>query len=268
MRKNIATLLTILLAGATIAGCGAASSTSSSSNSASNISAEAVPDHSADASSFMSDYMQYNNKDNGSEKMVSVDIDQKNPIVNITYKDIIHMIDEHDNFIVYFGSSECPYCRARIETMLKAAKDCNINTIYYVDVFDQGRSEWEIDEKGNVVESKKVDDYDNLLSLVSAVAGKYVIYNEDGTATDTDKNKIYAPTLMFIKDNNVTGFAVPEGYEDVTPDATTSSSIDETKNTKLLYDQYVKYFNYFTSTEESYGAYTEESYGAYGKSTN
>ena len=57
------------------------------------------------------------------------------------------MIESQQEAIVFISTSDCPYCRASIESLLKAAKDLNIDTIYYYDISNNQEDDEELKNK-------------------------------------------------------------------------------------------------------------------------
>ena len=141
----------------------------------------------SDAEKFKQEYESLN-KDNR-----KVNINKNNPIKYKKAKDIIKMIDNKETFIVYFGFSDCPWCRSMIETLLEVANDYNINTIYYVDIKDI-RDEKEIDKDGNIKNIKKGEKaYLELLTRLDNLLEEYKIDEES-----MNEKRIYAPNIVAI----------------------------------------------------------------------
>ncbi len=91
-----------------------------------------------DALKFKNEYESYNGKVNerNQKEYRSISIEEDNPIAYATAEDISLKMDRKESFYVYFGFSTCPWCRSMIENMLKAAKEHEVGTIYYVDVLE------------------------------------------------------------------------------------------------------------------------------------
>ena len=90
-----------------------------------------------DAIKFKEEYESYNGmvNENTDKNYLEVNIDRENPIVYKTGKEIVDILKNEDAF-VYFGFASCPWCRNAITPLLDAAKEMNLKTIYYVDIYD------------------------------------------------------------------------------------------------------------------------------------
>jgi 23S rRNA pseudouridine955/2504/2580 synthase len=43
-------------------------------------------------------------------------------------------IENKETFVVYFGFSDCPWCRSVVEELIHVAKDLNVEKLYYAEV--------------------------------------------------------------------------------------------------------------------------------------
>ena len=119
-----------------------------------------------DAKKFKEDYESLNGvtiKDDIKHR--SITIEEDNPIVYKTFKDVSEMIDNKESFVVYVGFSACPWCRSVIPYVLEVAKDNNIDTIYYVNVRSDNtkasdlRGYYKLDKDNKPVVDIKADEY-------------------------------------------------------------------------------------------------------------
>ena len=88
-----------------------------------------------------------------------VSIDENNPIVYINLEELVYLIESQQEAIVFISTSDCPYCRASIESLLKAAKDLNIDTIYYYDISNNQEDDEEL--KNKIIDKKIANKNDN-----------------------------------------------------------------------------------------------------------
>jgi thiol-disulfide isomerase/thioredoxin len=155
-------------------------------------------DKTTDAYKFKTEYESINNKDNGhGNKYRKLNIPNDNPFVYQTTEDIVERVKNKETFIVYFGFKECPWCRSIIEELIKAAKDKNIDTIYYVDVKDI-RDVKEVDDNGNIITTKEGDkDYLVLVENFNEVLSDYNL-TKDGITYNTGEKRIYAPNIVVV----------------------------------------------------------------------
>lgn len=155
---------------------------------------------SSDALKFKEEYESLNGQALGDTglKYRSVAISEDNPFVYKTAGEIVKMIERRESFVVYFGFSNCPWCRSVIGTLINVAKDNGLSTIYYVDV-KEIRDTMTIDESGNIITSKKgSDDYYKLLTLLEPVLDDYTLTNKAGESVLAGEKRIYAPNVVSI----------------------------------------------------------------------
>ena len=91
--------------------------------------------------------------------------------------------------IVFLSSPTCPYCRASISSLLKAAKELKMTTIYYYDI---SKDENETDSENEIQELKRYG---------------IITENEEG------KNAWKIPQLLNIKDKKIVSSANGAMYE-------------------------------------------------------
>ncbi len=157
---------------------------------------------------FKKDYEKLNGTTNkvGKEHR-SVSIPEDNPFVEVSADEIVKKIDNKETFYVYFGSTLCPWCRSVIESAIKVAKNNNIKTIYYVDIWDDEGKEI-LRDKYEVVDGKATrtqegtDSYYKLLNAFDSKLRNYTVTKDD-KEYDTKEKRIYAPNYFYIKDGKV-----------------------------------------------------------------
>ena len=152
-----------------------------------------------DARKFKKEYEKLNGTTSSSGKEIrSINIDSDNPFVYKSASDIVTMIKNEESFIVYFGFASCPWCRSMVTNLIKAAKDTNTKTIYYVDVLEI-RDTLALDDVGNVYREKDGDSYYmQLISIMEDVLEDYTL-TKDGKTIKTGEKRIYAPNVIAIK---------------------------------------------------------------------
>ena len=161
-------------------------------------------DKQTDAAKFKEEYESYNGEKNSSGKEYrSIEIDEDNPFIYKTEDELVEMIENKETFIAYFGFSTCPWCRSILPTLIKVAKDNNVDKIYYVDILDI-RDTMEIDENYNpVVKKEGTKGYERLLELLGEGLEDYTLTNKDGKTIVTNEKRIYAPNIAAIKDGQL-----------------------------------------------------------------
>lgn len=159
---------------------------------------------------FKEDYEKLNGKENKSGKVHrTVTIDEANPYVEVSADEIVKKIENKETFYVYFGSTLCPWCRSTIESAIKVAKEKNIETIYYVDVWDDEgneilRDKLEVDKKGKVKVAKEgTESYYKLLDYFDEYLRNYDLTDSNGKAVKSNEKRIYAPNYMYIENGNI-----------------------------------------------------------------
>lgn len=159
-----------------------------------------------DSERFKEEYESLNGKETDKgKKYRELEISSNNPIVYKSAKDIVKMIDNEETFIVYFGFETCPWCRSVIPSLLQAAKDNEIDKIYYVNVKNI-RDELEVKNDKVVIKTKGMDAYYELLDRLDSVLKKYeltvTIKDEDDEEKekkyDTNEKRIYAPNIVAV----------------------------------------------------------------------
>ena len=112
----------------------------------------------------------------------NVDIPEQNPIQYINIDEFVDILNNKSG-IVFLSSPTCPYCRASISSLLKAAKELKMTTIYYYDI---SKDENETDSENEIQELKRYG---------------IITENEEG------KNAWKIPQLLNIKDKKIVSSA-------------------------------------------------------------
>ena len=153
----------------------------------------------SDAVKFKKEYEGLNGKEteSGDKTYRSVSISKKNPMKISTASDIVDKIENKETFLVFFAFKECPWCRSVVEELLKAAKDKEVDTIYYVDVKNI-RDVKEIKD-GEVITTTEGDEsYMKLIELLDPVLEEYTLTDDNGEKVSVLEKRIYAPNLVLI----------------------------------------------------------------------
>lgn len=191
-----------------------------------------------DAMKFKREYEKYNNKkiDSGKEYL-NLNIKSNNPIKYKSADDLIDIISNKTG-IIYLGFPECPWCRNAISVLLDVSEENDIKDIYYFNIKNERDSYtlegsklvYEKDENGNEIKGTK--DYSKLLKALDSVLFDYVL-EIDGKKYETGVKRIYAPSVIFIKDGKIIGIQV----------STVESQTDPYK--KLTKDQYNELYDIY-----------------------
>jgi len=182
-----------------------------------------------DALKFKKEYESLNNEKTsyGDYYYRSINIDSDNPIIYKSANEVLKMIDNKETFALYFGFSDCPWCRSVIETLLEVSNDLDINNIYYVDIKNI-IDILELDDNNNIITTKEGSkDYYKLLDKLSNVLDDYTLTSNDGNEVNTNTKRIYAPNIVAVVDGVATKMTT--GISDKQIDAFMELS-DEIKN--------------------------------------
>ena len=161
-----------------------------------------------DAIKFKEEYEAVNEKENS----IKIEIDEKNPIVYADYDKLLEIINNGTG-IIYLGFPECPWCRNALPVLFDVAKDNNVELIYYMNILNERDSfvvedkklVYAKDEEGN--EKKGTKGYKKLLKALDEHLTDYIVSFE-GKEYKTGEKRIYAPTVIFVKDGEVVGLHV------------------------------------------------------------
>ena len=131
-------------------------------------------------------------------------------------KEMKEKMDHKDDFVVYFGFAGCPWCKDLMPILNDAAKQSDVNTVYYVNTREN--KEW----KSNI----DIDDYD----IFVEIADEYLDFDDAGI------KHLYVPMVFFIKDGEINGVVDKPDY-----DATKEEMTDIQK--EELLKKFIEEFN-------------------------
>ncbi len=139
-------------------------------------------------------------------KYRSLDIDKKNPYVKVSIDEIAKKINNKESFYLYVGDHLCPWCRSGIEKMIEVANREKVDTIYYVDFWDDEHNEilrdlYEVKQdrkKVKIVQTKEATEgYKVLYDAVKDYIQDYVI-TKDGKDYNVGVKKVYGGDHFFF----------------------------------------------------------------------
>lgn len=195
-----------------------------------------------DSKKFKKEYESINGETREKDGKVirSLKIEESNPIVYQTAEELAKKMNNKETFLVYFGFSDCPWCRSVIESLLETTKEQNINKIYYVDVKDI-RDVYELDEETVPKQTKKgTKGYNQLLKKMDNVLSEYTLTTEDEDIVKVHEKRIYAPNIVAVVNGKakklVTGISEDEKdpYMDLTKSMKKESKEQFSSLIKLL----------------------------------
>lgn len=157
-------------------------------------------DKSSDSYKFKQEYESLNNtiREKDGKKIRSISIPKDNHIKYLTCDEMINKMDNNETFVVYFGFSDCPWCRSVLPTLLDVVSDNNLKTLYYIDVSNI-RDILTVDKTGQVVTTKEGDSgYLKILDRLNSILKDYTLKGEAGNVVETNEKRIYAPNIVSI----------------------------------------------------------------------
>lgn len=163
---------------------------------------------------------------NGKNDYIDVNIPSDNNIVYADYEQIFDILD--GTGVIYFGYPECPWCRNAVPVLIEAAKEAEVDQIYYLNN-NEDRDTKTLKDGKVVTEKEGTDNYNKLLEKLGDKASTY-----EGLEDNFIK-RLYFPTLVVVKNGEITDYI--EGTVDSQKDP--QKPLNE-KQKKELKDKYTK----------------------------
>lgn len=174
------------------------------------------PSYTADEIKFKEEYEALNNKGNGynDKKYVELNIIEDNNIVYATEKEIAEILKDGSG-VIYFGFPNCPWCRAMISPLLEEAKENGIKKVYYLNILEI-RDAYSVEDKKVLRTKEGTDNYYKILEELSDYLSDYSVTDAKGKEYATGVKRLYAPTVVMVKNGEVKAFHedVVESLED------------------------------------------------------
>lgn len=160
---------------------------------------------SKDAVTFKKEYEALNNRvnpNNNNKLYPEVSISNDNPVKYSSYDEIFEVLKSGTG-VIYFGFPECPWARNLVPVMLSAAKEVEIDTIYYLNIKDD-RDVLMLNENGDIITEKEGNKkYFELVEKLDSILDDYILTDNDGKSVSTGKKRIYTPLLIFVKNGKI-----------------------------------------------------------------
>lgn len=163
----------------------------------------------SDAKQFKEEYESYNGKIRAKNNMENrtISIDEDNPFVYINSDELIKKIEGKEDFFLYLGSPECPWCRSNIEMAIEVGKENDIDTIYYLNIWDENGQEIFRDlydvVNGKVVQKVEGDpNYYKFIEYFDKYLDDYILSDGDNQI-DVNEKRVYIPLYMHISNGDV-----------------------------------------------------------------
>lgn len=151
---------------------------------------------------FYDEYTSYNNKENSNGKYYPEVTIDKNNLYYYASEDEVKELLNNGTGVLYLGFPNCPWCRNMVSVLNEAGKDYGIAKINYYDIKDI-RSSFSFDDNNNLVKKDGTAFYSFLLEKLDNVLTEYGVYDKNNELVDTGEKRLYAPTVVFIKDGVV-----------------------------------------------------------------
>lgn len=198
-----------------------------------------------DGLKFKEDYESMNGKENKMGKIHrTVNINEKNPYVYITPKNLVEKIENKETFYVYFGSTLCPWCRSVIEKSIEVAKEKGISKIYYIDIWDNEgneilRDKYTLNENGTLeLTVKGTSEYRKLLAYFDSVLSNYNLKDSNGNNVSTNEKRIYAPNFIYVENGEAKNLV--EGISDKQNDSREELTEEMLKDEENIFNSFFK----------------------------
>ncbi|MDD5836433.1 MAG: hypothetical protein PUD34_04435 [bacterium] len=186
---------------------------------------------------FKDEYTAYNGKENNGRNYPQVDISDDNVYYYASEDEIRSLFEDKKTGVLYLGFPTCPWCRNMVPVLNEAGKYYGIDKIYYYNI-KEIRSSYSFDSDNKLVKQEGTKLYNYLLAKLDSFLADYSVTDNNNKSVKTGEKRIYAPTVVFIKEGEVKG--IVEGTVDSQKDP--YILLDETQR-KELYDKYLEYFN-------------------------
>lgn len=158
----------------------------------------------SDALKFKEEYESLNGSINEQNKMnyPVVEVKENNPIRYLSDDEAAEQL-KNGTGLFYFGFSSCPWCRSMVPLLLEAASNTNLGEIYYVDIKNI-RDQLTLDDNDKiVVRDEGTNGYKEILVALDSVLEPYYLKNKDGKNIDTKEKRLYAPTVVVVKEGKI-----------------------------------------------------------------
>lgn len=186
---------------------------------------------------FYDEYTSYNGKETSNGKNYpEVTIDKNNLYYYASEDDIKELLNNGTG-VLYLGFPTCPWCRNIVSILNEAGRDYGIAKINYYDI-KEIRSSFSFDDDNKLVKTDGTGLYNFLLAKLDNFLTEYGINDKNGKLVDTGEKRIYAPTVVFVKNGEIK--EVIEGTVDSQKDPYVL--LDETQRTELK-NKYLEAFN-------------------------
>ncbi|MBQ4583882.1 MAG: hypothetical protein IJA94_03230 [Bacilli bacterium] len=181
-----------------------------------------------DAAKFKEEYESLNGKtyEGSDTKYLDVEISKDNLFQYASLEEVVNIL-KNDTALIYFGFAPCPYCRSMVNILNDIATANNLEKVYYVDILNS-RDTYEIIDDQAVKITNGSRYYYELLDIMKDYLSDYAITDSDGNSYPTGVKRLYAPTVVAVKDGQIVGF-----HEGTIDTAITNEKLNEEETSEL-----------------------------------
>ncbi len=136
----------------------------------------------------------------------TLNIPEDNPYVKVTPAEVVKMLEDKKSFYLYVGDPLCPWCRSTVEQSIKSAKENGIDTIYYIDFWDDENKEilrdvYELVDGEIKQTHEATKEYKKMLDLCDKSIGirNYTVTDKDGKEVEVNSKRFFGPTYLFAE---------------------------------------------------------------------
>lgn len=156
-----------------------------------------------DAKTFKNEYESLNGeKSKSGKEHPMVEIDSDNIVKYATIDEVVNIVEEGTG-VIYFGYSDCPWCRNAVPVLLDAASSTSLDTIYYLDMKEVRDIKKLGKDNKIVIEYEGAKGYDKLLKALDEILEPYYLEDKEGNTYDTNEKRVYVPLVVFVLDGEI-----------------------------------------------------------------
>lgn len=162
-----------------------------------------------DALLFKTEYESLNNvvREKDGKTIKELSISSTNPVDILTEEETIQFL-ENGTGILYFGFADCPWCRTLLPVLLSTLDNMSIGKLNYLNI-SSIRDTLALNEKNKVeVKEEGTKGYYRILELMDTVLEPFYLETADGKKVDTKEKRLYAPTIVGVKEGKIVGIHV------------------------------------------------------------
>jgi len=139
---------------------------------------------------FKEEYEALNGEKLHGKTALTMNIPEDNNIKYASFDEIMEVLDSGTG-VIYFGFPECPWCRNAVPVLIDAAKEMEIDTIYYFNAHEM-RDVKELKNDEIITTKEGSKEYYELVEAMDEVLEPY-----EGLEDESIK-RLYFPTMVFV----------------------------------------------------------------------